>query len=304
MNTKAKKHFEGVITALGTPLDENGNLHQESMRLQVHSQIEAGVSGLLCLGSMGLAQMQTPEVREQTVRVTMAAAKGHLPVLVGCGDCSTARTLQYVDSAETLKADGIVLITPYFPRLTDEELYDYFAQIAARTKLPIYLYDIPYYTFRHLNPDLIIKLAKNIPNIVGIKSSGELTTLRSCIEHFWDKSSFTVLSGHSTFLDQALLMGADGIVDGLFVLAPRVALDLYAAATSGNVIAALDAQRRLFRIRDILIGESVIATFSHLMNLLGVPGKFYCSPFSEISESGKERVQLMFQDLRDDLFTV
>lgn len=86
MKIKANKHFGGVITALGTPLDENYDLHEDAMRQQVHSQIKAGVSGLLCLGSMGMAQMHTPEVREQSIHVTMAAANSQLPVLVGCGD--------------------------------------------------------------------------------------------------------------------------------------------------------------------------------------------------------------------------
>jgi len=298
MRTKAKKHFGGVITALGTPLNEENELHEDSMRQHVHSQITAGVSGLLCLGSMGMAQMHTSEVRDQAIRATMSEAKGELPVLVGCGDCSTARTLQYIKSAEKHNPDGIVLVAPYFPRLSDDELYDYFAQVAGETKLPVYLYDIPYYSDRHITSALIERLAGSIPNIMGLKASGELTTLRNCIEHFWDDPRFTVLSGHSNFLDQAVLMGADGIVDGLFALSPHLGIQLFAAASSGKLSESLDTQRRLFQVRDVLAVESVFGTFSHIMNLLGFSGKFYCAPLKGLSESGKEKVEVMFQKLR------
>jgi dihydrodipicolinate synthase/N-acetylneuraminate lyase len=283
---------------LGTPLNEKNELHEDSMRQHVHSQIAAGVSGLLCLGSMGMAQMHTPEVREQAIRATLAEAKGKLPVLVGCGDCSTARTLQYLKSAERYSPDGIVLVAPYFPRLSEDELHCYFAEVAAETKLPIYLYDIPYYSDRHLTPALIESLARSVSNIVGLKASGELTTLRNCIEHFWDDPQFTVLSGHSNFLDQAVLMGADGIVDGLFALAPQLGIELFAAASSGKVSESLDIQRRLFQVRDVISVETVLGTFSHVMNLLGFPGKFYCAPLKGLSENGKEKVEVMFHTLR------
>jgi len=111
MHAKTKKALQGVITALGTPLDDDNNLHEEGMRRQVAAQITAGVNGLLCLGTMGMAQMHTPEVREQAIRVTTEEARGRIPVLVGCGDCSTARTMQYISVAEKYGPDGIVLIT-------------------------------------------------------------------------------------------------------------------------------------------------------------------------------------------------
>jgi len=297
MAIRTVKKLQGVITALGTPLGEDLLLHQEGMRRQVDAQIKAGVNGLLCLGTMGMAQMHTHEVREQAIRATIEEARGRIPVIVGCGDCSTERTRQYISVAEKYRPDGIVLIAPYFPKLSDEELFDYFSSLAAATSVPIYLYDIPFYTNRALTSSLIKRLARET-NLVGLKASGDLGTLRECVEHFMDDPNFAVFSGHSPFLDLAILMGADGIIDGLFALAPRAGVAIYQAAARHDVEAAREAQRQLMRIRDVVLVESVFAAFTHAMNLLGYPGNFGCHPMRNITEDGKEKVKSLLLELR------
>ena len=265
--------------------------------MQVEAQIKAGVNGLLCLGSMGMAQMHTADVREQAIRVTVEEADGRLPVLVGCGDCSTARTREYMAVAEKYRPDGIVLISPYFPKLTDDELLDYFVSLADSSPVPIYIYDIPFFTNRPLTATLISELARRSASIVGLKASGDFALLRECIEHFRDDPSFAVFSGHSPLLDMAMLMGADGIIDGLFALTPTIGVDIYQAASRNDVTAAQQAQRRLKDVRDIVLVESVFGAFSHAMNLLGFPGNYGCPPMRGITETGKEHVHEKLRQL-------
>jgi 4-hydroxy-tetrahydrodipicolinate synthase len=297
MHAKTKKALQGVITALGTPLDDDNNLHEEGMRRQVAAQITAGVNGLLCLGTMGMAQMHTPEVREQAIRVTTEEARGRIPVLVGCGDCSTARTMQYISVAEKYGPDGIVLIAPYFPKLSDDELFDYFSTLATSTPVPVYIYDTPAYTNRQLTSDLVKKLAKRT-DIVGLKASGDMAIFRECVEYFKGDPNFAVFSGHTSFFDVATLMGADGIIDGLFALAPGLGVEIYQAAVALDIAGALKAQRRLQRVRDVVMVESVFGAFSHAMNLLGSPGNFSCPPMRGITDEGKEKVRKVLVDLQ------
>jgi dihydrodipicolinate synthase/N-acetylneuraminate lyase len=290
--------LHGVITALGTPLDEeNRNLHEEGMRMQVAAQIKAGVNGLLCLGSMGMAQMHTPEVREQAIRATVEEAHGRVPVLVGCGDCSTARTTQYISVAEKYKPDGIVLIAPYFPKLTDDELLDYFVALADSSPIPVYIYDIPFFTNRPLSANFFKELAGRSTSIIGLKASGDFVVFRECVEHFRDDPHFSVYSGHSHLFDVATLMGADGIIDGLFALTPEIGVDIYHAASRNDLSAALEAQRRLKEVRDIVLIESVFGAFSFAMNLLGFPGNYACPPMRGITDNGKEQVREKLQHL-------
>jgi 4-hydroxy-tetrahydrodipicolinate synthase len=296
MHAKTKKVLQGVITALGTPLDDDNNLHEEGMRRQVAAQITAGVNGLLCLGTMGMAQMHTPEVREQAIRVTTEEAAGRIPVLVGCGDCSTARTMQYISVAEKYGPDGIVLIAPYFPKLSDDELFDYFSTLATSTAVPVYIYDTPAYTNRQLKSDLVKKLAKQT-GIVGLKASGDMAIFRECVEYFNGDPNFGVFSGHTSFFDVATLMGADGIIDGLFALAPGLGVEIYQAAVRQDIAGAIEAQRSLQRVRDVVMVESVFGAFSYAMNLLGFPGNFNCPPMRGITDEGKEKVRRILVDL-------
>lgn len=290
--------LRGVITALGTPLDQEGtNLHEEGMRMQVAAQVEAGVNGLLCLGTMGMAQMHTPAVREQAVRATVEEAAGRLPVLVGCGDCSTARTRRYMADAEKYKPDGIVLIAPYFPKLSDEELLDYFVSLAESTSVPIYIYDIPFFTNRPLSANFIKTLAGRSRKIIGLKASGDFAVFRECVENFRDDPHFAVFSGHSPLLDVATLVGADGIIDGLFALAPRIGVEIYQAASRNDVDTALAAQRKLKDVRDVVLIESVFAAFSCAMNELGFPGNYACPPLRNITDQGCEQVRKKLQQL-------
>ena len=287
-----------MITALGTPLDNEGaNLHEEGMRKQVSAQIEAGVHGLLCLGTMGMAQMHTAAVREQAVRATIEEAAGRLPVLVGCGDCSTARTKHYMADAERYKPDGIVLIAPYFPKLSDDELLDYFVTLADESSVPVYIYDIPFFTNRPLSVNFIKALADRSRRIVGLKASGDFAAFRECVEHFRDDPHFAVFSGHSPLLDVATLLGADGIIDGLFALTPRLGVEIYQAASRNDVAAALDAQRRLKDVRDVVLIESVFAAFSCAMNELGFPGNYACPPLRNITNHGREQVREKLREL-------
>jgi 4-hydroxy-tetrahydrodipicolinate synthase len=296
MYRNMSKPLRGVITALGTPLDDTYNLHEEGMRRQVDAQVRGGVHGLLCLGTMGMAQMHTPEVRERAIRATVEEVSGRIPVLVGCGDCSTARTMQYITVAEKYHPDGIVLIAPYFPKLSDDELFDYFVALAASTSIPVHIYDTPAYTNRQLTSDLLKRVAKQT-GIVGLKASGDMAIFRECVEYFRGDPNFAVFSGHTSFFDVATLMGADGIIDGLFALAPALGVEIYHAALDGDVPGALEAQRRLQRVRDVVMVESVFGAFSHAMNLLGFPGNFSCPPMRGITDEGKEKVRNLLVEL-------
>jgi 4-hydroxy-tetrahydrodipicolinate synthase len=289
---RSQARVRGVITALGTPLDASENLHEEAMRLQVEAQIAAGVDGLLCLGTMGLAQMHTAGVRDRAARVAIEASAGRVPVLVGCGDCSTRRTLEYVSAAERARPDGVVLIAPYFPKLSEGELFDYFRDVASATPLPVYVYDTPAYTHHHLSFELIKRLSAEAENVAGLKASGDFGVLRECIEHF-EGTGFAVLSGHSGLLDLAVLAGASGVVDGLFAIAPRLGVRLFEAASRGDVVEARACQVKLVRVRGLLDVGSVFASFSHVMNLLGFPGDFFCPPMKGLSEEDKERLAEM-----------
>ena len=220
-----RETLQGVVTALGTPLDRNEDLHEAGMRKQIRMQLAAGVDGLLVLGSMGCMQMLKDEVFVEAVEVTIDEVRGAVPVIVGCGDTSTERTLARIRLAENYPLTGVALIPPFIFRFSQTELHDYFTGVASQTSLPVYPYDNPGLTGHSLEFELVQELARH-PNIVGLKASGDFLAFRRSAEHFRG-SEFAVLSGHTTFFDLALNLGAKGIIEGLFALAPEFGVEIY-----------------------------------------------------------------------------
>ena len=287
--------LKGVVTALGTPLDRNEDLHEKGMRKQIRMQLAAGVDGLLVLGSMGCMQMLKDEVFVEAVEVAVDEVRGAVPVIVGCGDTSTERTLARIRLSENYPLAGVALIPPFIFRFSQAELHEYFTGVASRTSLPVYPYDNPALTGHSLEHELVRKLAEH-SNIVGLKASGDFLTFRQSAEHFRD-SDFAVLSGHTTFFDLALQLGAQGIIEGLFALAPEFGVEIYRSFRDGDLEGCAAAQRKLLRLRDVVAYDSVFAGFTSAMNLRGVPGNFTPLPFAQPTQGGREQVENVLRGL-------
>ena len=287
--------LKGVVTALGTPLDDKGDLHEEGMRKQVEMQLGCGVHGFLVLGSMGAMQLQKDETFQQALAVVVDAAEGKVPVIVGCGDSSSDRTLRRIRWAEQHPVNGVALVPPFVFQYTDAELQTYFTELAASTNLPVYLYDNPAVTKHSLDPELIFELSK-IPNIVGLKESGSLSTLRSCAERFADSSHFRVLSGKTTFLDVSLYFGVDGLIDGLFALAPELGLKIWESFQEGDFSGMRATQRKYNRLAEALLSEAPFASFTEAMNLRGIPGSFVVRPHCGSASEGAARLCALLEE--------
>ena len=187
--------LKGVVTALGTPLDRNEDLHEKGMRKQIRMQLAAGVDGLLVLGSMGCMQMLKDEVFVEALEVAVDEVRGAVPVIVGCGDTSTERTLARIRLSENYPLAGVALIPPFIFRFSQAELHEYFTGVASRTSLPVYPYDNPALTGHSLEHELVRKLAEH-SNIVGLKASGDFLTFRQSAEHFRDSDFCRSLRSH------------------------------------------------------------------------------------------------------------
>jgi 4-hydroxy-tetrahydrodipicolinate synthase len=288
--------LSGVVTALGTPLDDHEDLHEQGMRRQVRLQLDAGIAGLLVLGSMGATPLLKDEVCREAIRVTVDEVAGRVPIVVGCGDTSTARTLARIRWAEAHAVDGVAVMPPYFFVFSQAELLEYYRELAASTALPLYLYGNPATTKHVLEFPLIAELSA-IDTVVGLKESGDLLTLRRAIEELRQPGRFAVLSGLTPFADLALELGADGVIDGLFAAAPELAVALGAAARRGDRLGAAGARRKLLHLLEVVKIDSLFGGFTAAMNLRGVPGHFAPRPFTAGSPAGRAQVQAILAAL-------
>ena len=263
----------GFYTALGTPLDKDGNVIEASLRKHIDMQIEAGASGLLLLGSMGIQSEVKNSAWAEAVKIAADAVKGRVSLFVGAMDNSTWRVKDRLDMIKGLNIDGIVLTTPYYATATDPELFRFFSSIADYSEYPVFLYDLAVVTKVKINFPLVDKLIK-AGKIAGIKT-GDIVLARQLALAYPD---FEVLYSNIDAFDVALSFnGINKVLDGMFSCTPKNAKKFVEAYKAGDIKTAGVYLNNILQFRDQLLGypgSALLYIFTIAMNLLGMDGMF------------------------------
>ena len=260
----------GFVPALGTPLDENGNLVVESYAKQIETMLDQGAVGLLCMGSMGQQAFLRPETCVKAAETAVKTAAGRVPVLVGVMDNSIARAKDRMASMEHLDLFAFVFTTPYYEIDNDEQVMKYFRSVAAATKHNVVLYDLPAVTKYKISYKMVCQLKKEAPNFVGIKSA-DLRMLRKIRLNPELKDLQVFYSGLDTF-DVAYAWGIGNILDGMLPCTPINTGKMIQALNSGDMVAASKHLNNIIAFRDFFLSCDLWPAFSEAMNLLGYEG--------------------------------
>lgn len=212
--------FDGCHTALVTPFGRDGRLDQTALRRLVRSQIAAGVAGLVPCGSTGEASTLSHEEYRRAIEICLEEAQGRVLVTAGVGTNATWKALEMAREAESLGADAILLLAPYYNKPTQEGLYQHFTIVARACRLPIVVYNIPGRTAVNILPATLARMAHDCSNIVAVKeASGSLDQASEILQRMPD--SFTVLSGDDSLTAPMMAVGARGVVSVLSNVAPK-----------------------------------------------------------------------------------
>jgi 4-hydroxy-tetrahydrodipicolinate synthase len=202
--------FVGCGTALVTPFRKDLSVDEATLRVLVRRQIQAGVSFLVPCGTTGESPTLTHEEHLRVVAITIEEAKGKVPVLAGAGGYNTQHAVVTAHEAERMGADGILSVTPYYNKPTQEGLYQHFKAIASATSLPVILYNVPPRTNVNIDPGTLRRLAE-IENIIGVKeASGNISQITQVIQQMPEE--FLVLSGDDAVTLPLVAMGGRGII--------------------------------------------------------------------------------------------
>ncbi len=281
---------EGIIAALVTPLTEDERLNEIELRAQVNRQIAAGVHGLFCLGTNGESYILSHAEKLTVIRIVVEETRGRLPVYAGTGCVGTRETIELSREAETLGADALSVITPYFAALSQEELYEHFKSVAAAVKLPIVLYNIPARTGNAIEHTTLARLAE-IPNIVGVKdSSGNFDNTLRYLEATADRR-LAVLSGNDSLILWTLQAGGSGGISGIANLFPATMARIYELWRAGDFAGAKQVQDSIRPIRDCLKLGNPNTVVKKAANLLGHPVGPCRKPFSMLSPAAEAAIQ-------------
>jgi 4-hydroxy-tetrahydrodipicolinate synthase len=246
--------FIGCGTALVTPFRKDGSLDEPALRRLLRRQIEAGIHFLVPCGTTGESPTLTRAEHLRVVEITLDEAKGKCPVLAGCGGYNTAEVIQLARELEAMGAGGLLSVTPYYNKPTQEGLYQHYRAIAAATRLPIVVYSVAGRTGVNVEPATLRRLAE-IDNIVGVKEAsgniGQMAQICATVPE-----SFDVLSGDDSITLALAALGGRGVISVASNEIPGPMRALAQACLDGDFTAARRLQKQWLPLMDVNFVES------------------------------------------------
>jgi len=235
--------LRGVYPAMVTPLTPDETVDKQAYRRVVRYCLDGGVHGVVVLGTTGEFPAMTDAMRQDAIETALDEVKGRVPVLIGCGDTSTRKTVAQVKAAAAYKADGVLVAMPYYYPLDQAAVARHFQAVADASPLPVVLYNFPQMTKTAIAPETIEKLAAH-PNIIGVKdSAGDFVAMQRYLA-LTAGQDFAVMSGNPALGLAAYLHGAKGGIYAGCSLVPKLCADVWNAFSRGDLPAALDLQKR------------------------------------------------------------
>lgn len=229
--------FRGVAPALVTPFTADDDIDEVAFQHLIERQVEGGVSGLVVLGTTGENPTVTDEERRRLVDLSLEAADGRVPVIVGTGTNNTDQSIAYSEQAVEAGADGVLVVGPYYNKPTQEGFVGHVEAIADAIDAPIVLYNVPGRTSFNIEVETVLHLAEEVPQVVGVKeASGDLEQISEILMHRPD--DFAVYSGDDEMTLPLLALGGDGVVSVISNALPTEMNELVEAAFNGNLAAA------------------------------------------------------------------
>jgi 4-hydroxy-tetrahydrodipicolinate synthase len=241
--------FIGCGTAMVTPFRKDLSLDEETLRVLVRRQINAGINFLVPCGTTGESPTLTAEEHLRVVAITIEEAKGKVPVLAGAGGYNTHHVIEMAREIERLGATGILSVTPYYNKPTQEGLYHHFKAIAESISLPIIVYNVPPRTNVNIDPPTLRRLAE-IPNIIGVKeASGSISQITQVIQQV--PEDFLVLSGDDALTLPIAAMGGKGVISVASNEIPAEMTELARLCVAGKFEEARAMQRKWLPLLEV-----------------------------------------------------
>ena len=258
--------FEGCGTAISTPFDENGVNFEEFGRL-LENQIEKGVDSIIVCGTTGESSTMTKDERKQTIKFAIDVVNKRTKVIAGTGSNNTQDAIEMSKYAESVGADGLLIVTPYYNKTTQKGLIAHYTEIAKNVSIPIILYSVPSRTGVNILPDTVAKLAKT-ENIVGIKeASNNFSQILELISKV--PKDFSVISGNDDTIVPLLSLGGTGVISVLSNVFPKETSEMCHKFFEGDVEGSLQMQLKFMPLIKALFCEVNPIPVKKAMNLMG-----------------------------------
>ncbi len=290
--------FEGIFAPTITPLDEKERVDELGFVNQLNRLIDNGIHGIYLLGTSGEFTTLTNTERERAMDIALKAISGRVPIICGVMDTSTQRVIENIKIAEQFGVDAVAATPGYYYSSTDDaDLIQFYQSVAGSTELPVFIYNIPSTVKTSIKPQVVVDLAEDCDNIVGIKdSSGDWTNCLSLLTLLGDRTDFSIMLGSHTAIGAAILFGADGGVISISNVAPKESVALYNAAKARDIDEVHRLQKILLRLSKMYTYGQGVSGMKACLEILGVCSAHTTSPLLPVSESAKAELRQVLTD--------
>ena len=290
-----RANWTGVGTALVTPFTASGELDERAVRRLGRRQIDAGIHFLVPCGTTGENPTLTDAERIRVVELLVDEAAGRVPVLAGAGGYNTREVIQLAAEMQHAGAAGLLSVTPYYNKPTQEGLYRHYAAIAESTPLPVVVYNVPGRTGVNVEPSTLARLAE-LPNIVGVKeASGNISQMCDVLRVVPD--DFIVLSGDDAITVPLMAIGGRGVISVASNEIPGEMVEMVEAAERGDFARARAVHARILPLMQINFVEANPVPVKAAMAMMGLLEEVYRLPMCPPKADSKERIVRVLKEL-------
>jgi 4-hydroxy-tetrahydrodipicolinate synthase len=290
-----QRDWSGVGTALVTPFTAAGEIDEPALRRLIERQVSGGVHFVVPCGTTGETPTLSRDERDLVVRTAVDVSRGRISVLAGVGGYDTMEVAELAAHVETLGVQGILSVTPYYNKPTQEGLYQHYKAVASHTSLPIVVYNVPSRTGCNVEPRTLVRLA-SIVTIVGVKeASGNMTQM--CEVCRLVPPDFTVLSGDDAMALPLMAVGGRGVISVASNVVPDRMAKMVNAALAGDYATARAEHAALLNFMLVNFVESNPIPVKAALAMLGLCDEVYRLPMVPPSGASREKIRQALVEL-------
>lgn len=282
--------FRGAGVAIVTPMKANGEVDYDQFRDLIEFQIAGGTDSIVVCGTTGEASTLTHEEHLDVIKYCVEVVAGRIPVIAGTGSNCTQTAIYLSREAAKYGVDGLLLVSPYYNKATQNGLYAHFKAVAESVDIPILLYNVPSRTGCNILPETIVRLCKDVKNIVGVKEASgnisQITQLAALAEGKVD-----IYSGNDDQIVPILALGGLGVISVLSNVAPRQTHEICEKFFQGDVAGSRKLQLEAINLCSALFCEVNPIPIKKALELMGKCSGYLRMPLTEMEEKNTLRLK-------------
>ncbi len=294
---KRKLLFSGTATALVTPFKKNGAVDESTLRDLVDFQIDGGVEAIVAVGSTGEAATLSESEQATVIETVVDQANGKVYVIGGASSNATSKAVALAKQVKNCGADAILTVAPFYNKPTQEGMYQHFSAIADAIELPIVIYNVPGRTASNIEAKTTLRLAEEIPYIVGVKeASANFGQIMEILHH--RPEGFGVLSGDDNITLPLIALGADGIISVVSNEVPKMFSDMVRFALKGKFEKARELHFKLLHLMNMNFVESNPIPVKAAMKMMGLLEENFRLPLVQLNDELRPKLEKTLKELR------